>query len=132
MHQRSLDSGVLRTWTKSFKTTGVEGEDAVQMLRDAFKRRGENPVEVVAILNDTTGSVCIHSQTYYTLLPQHQPFSISITFQLAVDLRLMSNVLGCVCMCICLPVKFINNRIIRKCCQWLDLTFFSVLACISH
>lgn len=57
MHQRSLDSGVLRTWTKSFKTTGVEGEDAVQMLRDAFKRRGENLVEVVAILNDTTGTL---------------------------------------------------------------------------
>lgn len=59
MHQRGLDSGVLRTWTKSFKTTGVEGEDAVQMLRDAFKRRGENLVEVVAILNDTTGKYIV-------------------------------------------------------------------------
>ena len=38
------------TWTKSFKTSGVEGEDAVKMLRDAFKRRGEDHVEVVAIL----------------------------------------------------------------------------------
>lgn len=59
MHQRSLDSGVLVTWTKSFKTSGVEGEDAVKMLRDAFKRRGEDHVEVVAILNDTTGKYFI-------------------------------------------------------------------------
>lgn len=57
MHQRSLSSGILVTWTKSFKTTGVEGQDVVQLLREAIERRGDNHVEVVAILNDTTGKI---------------------------------------------------------------------------
>lgn len=55
MHQKGLDSGILVKWTKSFKTVGVEGEDAVKMLREAICRRGNKNIEVVAILNDTTG-----------------------------------------------------------------------------
>ncbi|XP_075216060.1 hexokinase-4-like isoform X2 [Lycorma delicatula] len=57
MHQRSLDIGLLVTWTKSFKCSGVQGEDVVKMLRDAIHRRGDNHVEVVAVLNDTTGTL---------------------------------------------------------------------------
>ncbi|XP_054262882.1 hexokinase-1-like [Macrosteles quadrilineatus] len=57
MHQRSLSSGILVTWTKSFTTSGVEGEDTVRLLREAMQRRGDNHVEVVAILNDTTGTL---------------------------------------------------------------------------
>lgn len=55
MHQRSLDSGILVTWTKSFKSSGVEKEDVVKMLKDAIHRRQDNHVEIVCVLNDTTG-----------------------------------------------------------------------------
>ncbi|KAL1139362.1 hypothetical protein AAG570_006346 [Ranatra chinensis] len=57
MHQRSLDVGILRQWTKSFAATSVEGKDAVQMLREAMQRRGHNNIDVVAILNDSTGTL---------------------------------------------------------------------------
>uniref|UniRef100_A0A1B6I221 Phosphotransferase n=1 Tax=Homalodisca liturata TaxID=320908 RepID=A0A1B6I221_9HEMI len=57
MHQRSLSSGLLVTWTKSFKASGVEGEDAVQLLREALERRGDTHIEVMAVLNDTTGTL---------------------------------------------------------------------------
>uniref|UniRef100_A0A1B6CBM9 Phosphotransferase n=1 Tax=Clastoptera arizonana TaxID=38151 RepID=A0A1B6CBM9_9HEMI len=57
MHQKALDSGLLVKWTKSFNTTGVEGEDAVKMLREAIIRRGNKNIDVVAILNDTTGTL---------------------------------------------------------------------------
>ncbi|XP_022184109.1 hexokinase-1 [Nilaparvata lugens] len=57
MHQRSMDCGCLVTWTKSFKCAGVQGEDVVEMLREAIRRRGDIKVEVVAVLNDTTGTL---------------------------------------------------------------------------
>jgi len=57
MDQRGLDSGVLVTWTKTFNCEGVVGEDAVKMLNDAIHRRGDLNVEVIAILNDTTGTL---------------------------------------------------------------------------
>lgn len=57
MRQHSLDSGVLVTWTKSFNCRDVVGEDVVRMLRDALSRCGHNHIEVLAILNDTTGTV---------------------------------------------------------------------------
>jgi hexokinase len=56
MHQRSLDVGILMNWTKSFAATSVEKQDVVKMLMEAMERRGDNHVEVVAILNDTTGN----------------------------------------------------------------------------
>jgi hexokinase len=33
----------------------VVGRDAVQMLREAINRRGDTHIEVLAVLNDTTG-----------------------------------------------------------------------------
>lgn len=57
MMQKALDVGILVTWTKSFNSPGVVGQDAVKMLKDAIKRRGDIDVEVVAILNDTTGTL---------------------------------------------------------------------------
>lgn len=55
MIQRGLDVGILVTWTKSFNCPSVVGRDAVQMLREAINRRGDTHVEVLAVLNDTTG-----------------------------------------------------------------------------
>ena len=56
MTQKGLDVGILVAWTKSFNCSGVVGRDAVLMLNEAIHRRGDLDVDVVAVLNDTTGS----------------------------------------------------------------------------
>ena len=38
-------------------TSGVVGQDAVKLLNDAIERLGDLDVKVVAILNDTTGTL---------------------------------------------------------------------------
>ncbi|KAL0964685.1 hypothetical protein UPYG_G00327550 [Umbra pygmaea] len=55
--QKSLDEGILVTWTKGFKATDCEGEDVVGLLREAIKRREEFDLDVVAIVNDTVGTM---------------------------------------------------------------------------
>jgi len=57
MEQRGLDVGVLVSWTKSFNASGVVGQDAVKMLNEAIQRVGNLKVNVVAILNDATGTL---------------------------------------------------------------------------
>lgn len=57
MTQKSLDIGILVSWTKSFNCPGVVGEDAVRMLNEAIKRRKDLDITVTAILNDTTGTL---------------------------------------------------------------------------
>uniref|UniRef100_A0A3Q1JLW4 Hexokinase-2 n=1 Tax=Anabas testudineus TaxID=64144 RepID=A0A3Q1JLW4_ANATE len=56
-HQTSLDAGILVTWTKGFKATDCEGEDVVELLREAIKRKEEFELDVVAIVNDTVGTM---------------------------------------------------------------------------
>ena len=56
MTQKGLDVGILVSWTKSFNCSGVVGQDAVKMLNKAIHRRGDLDVDVIAVLNDTTGS----------------------------------------------------------------------------
>ncbi|XP_055838672.1 hexokinase type 2-like [Episyrphus balteatus] len=60
--QVGLTKGYLIRWTKGFNCPGVENEDVVQLLREAIKRRGDINISVVAILNDTTGTLmsCAH------------------------------------------------------------------------
>ncbi|KAL3083214.1 hypothetical protein niasHS_008408 [Heterodera schachtii] len=55
--QNGLTNAVLTNWTKGFTASGVVGENVVHMLRDAFKRRGDVDIDVVALLNDTTGTM---------------------------------------------------------------------------
>lgn len=57
MTQRGLDVGILVSWTKSFNCPGVVGQDAVKMLNDALHKNKKLNVDVVAILNDTTGTL---------------------------------------------------------------------------
>lgn len=57
MVQHALDIGVLVNWTKSFNCPGVIGEDAVKFLNDSLSKLGLANVKVVAILNDTTGTL---------------------------------------------------------------------------
>ncbi|XP_066570364.1 hexokinase-2 [Amia ocellicauda] len=55
--QNSLDEGILLKWTKGFKATGCEGEDVVTLLKDAIHRREEFDLDVVAVVNDTVGTM---------------------------------------------------------------------------
>ncbi|XP_072565066.1 hexokinase-2 isoform X1 [Paramormyrops kingsleyae] len=56
-HQKKLDQGILLKWTKGFKATGCEGEDVVQLLKDAIHRQEEFDLDVVAVVNDTVGTM---------------------------------------------------------------------------
>ncbi|XP_062375461.1 hexokinase-1-like [Sardina pilchardus] len=55
--QTSLDAGILVNWTKGFKATDCEGEDVVGLLREGIKRREEFDLDVVAVVNDTVGTM---------------------------------------------------------------------------
>ncbi|KAJ8380236.1 hypothetical protein SKAU_G00010140 [Synaphobranchus kaupii] len=55
--QNKLDQGVLLKWTKGFKASGCEGEDVVTLLNDAIHRREEFDLDVVAVVNDTVGTM---------------------------------------------------------------------------
>ncbi|MFA5338108.1 MAG: hypothetical protein WC330_07230, partial [Candidatus Omnitrophota bacterium] len=56
VNQADIDKGITVRMSKGFTTTGIVGKDVVALLRDAFKRKGVNNVNVVAIDNDTTGT----------------------------------------------------------------------------
>ncbi|KAK1792104.1 hypothetical protein P4O66_001758 [Electrophorus voltai] len=56
-HQNSLDQGILLNWTKGFKATGCEGEDVVALLKDAIHRMEDFDLDVVAVVNDTVGTM---------------------------------------------------------------------------
>ncbi|XP_066098160.1 hexokinase HKDC1 isoform X3 [Saccopteryx bilineata] len=55
--QTNIDKGILIEWTKGFKATDCEGEDMVDMLREAIKRRNEFDLDIVAVVNDTVGTM---------------------------------------------------------------------------
>uniref|UniRef100_A0A0N4VWG4 Phosphotransferase n=1 Tax=Haemonchus placei TaxID=6290 RepID=A0A0N4VWG4_HAEPC len=55
--EENLLLGFTFSWTKSFTTTGVIGEDVVKLLEEAIKRDGRVKVEVMAVLNDTVGTI---------------------------------------------------------------------------
>uniref|UniRef100_A0A670IJ57 Hexokinase-2 n=1 Tax=Podarcis muralis TaxID=64176 RepID=A0A670IJ57_PODMU len=55
--QTNLDKGILLRWTKGFSATGCVGEDVVQLLREAVKRQTDIDIDVVAIVNDTVGTM---------------------------------------------------------------------------
>ncbi|XP_056889203.1 hexokinase-2 [Takifugu flavidus] len=55
--QTKLDESILLSWTKAFKSSGVEGKDVVSLLRAAIKKRGDFDVDVMAVINDTVGAM---------------------------------------------------------------------------
>ncbi len=55
--QYAIDSASLITWTKGFSATGVEGKDVVTLLTEAVARRGDITVDIVAVVNDTVGTL---------------------------------------------------------------------------
>ncbi|KAL0608331.1 Hexokinase-3 [Plecturocebus cupreus] len=56
-HQTGLDRSTLISWTKGFRCSDVEGQDVVQLLRDAIQRQGAYNIDVVAVVNDTVGTM---------------------------------------------------------------------------
>ena len=48
--------GYLERWTKGFEYSNVEGHDVVALLQEQLTKR-KVPVEVVALINDTTGTL---------------------------------------------------------------------------
>ena len=54
--QEGLAKATLTNWTKGFKSSGVEGEDVVELMKKAINRHpGKVQIDVCALLNDTTG-----------------------------------------------------------------------------
>ncbi|XP_049712398.1 hexokinase-2 isoform X2 [Elephas maximus indicus] len=56
-HQTKLDESFLVSWTKGFKSSGVEGRDVVALIREAIQRRGDFDIDIVAVVNDTVGTM---------------------------------------------------------------------------
>lgn len=55
--QEGLDKATLMAWTKGFSAPGVEGKEVVTLLREAIDRRGDIDVSIVAVVNDTVGTL---------------------------------------------------------------------------
>lgn len=60
MKQHSLHSAELVTWTKSFNCPSVVGRDVVELLQTSLNKHGMRNIEVLCILNDTTGTLVIY------------------------------------------------------------------------
>lgn len=59
--QLSIASGKLIHWTKGFTAAGVEGRDVAGLLSEALKRKGLGCIRVVALTNDTAGTLAAGS-----------------------------------------------------------------------
>lgn len=54
--QDKITEGILQRWTKGYDIEGVEGHDVVPMLQAKLEEL-DVPIEVVALINDTTGTL---------------------------------------------------------------------------
>lgn len=52
-----IDEGILVKWTKDFSAKGVVGKKIVALQRRALERQGVANVEIVALANDTVGTL---------------------------------------------------------------------------
>ena len=55
--QTNIAAGKLIVWTKGFTAKGMEGEDIIALLNEALRRRNISCIEVVALANDTVGTL---------------------------------------------------------------------------
>jgi hexokinase len=55
--QTSVVTGILANWTKGFSATGVVNKDVVSLLSASLKRYGIDKLKVVALANDTVGTL---------------------------------------------------------------------------
>lgn len=83
MKQHSLHSAELVTWTKSFNCPSVVGCDVVQLLQSSLQKHGMRNIEVLCILNDTTGTLVIYDSipimksVLMATFASHHPFFFS-------------------------------------------------------
>ncbi|KAF9701599.1 hypothetical protein EKO04_000737 [Ascochyta lentis] len=54
--QARIDHAVLKTWTKGFDISGVEGQDVARLLREKTEERNL-PIEIICVINDTVGAM---------------------------------------------------------------------------
>lgn len=59
--QLALNKGTLIHWTKGFSAGNVEGADVVKLLQDALARLNLHGIQVVALVNDTVGTLMSHA-----------------------------------------------------------------------
>ena len=52
-----IDEGILIKWTKDFSASGVVGKKVVELQRKALTRKGVPNVNIVALANDTVGTL---------------------------------------------------------------------------
>ena len=57
--QTAIDCGLLMQWNKGFEVSGTLNQNVVQLMKDAFERKQVN-VHVVAVINDTVGTLVTH------------------------------------------------------------------------
>ncbi|NXS43723.1 HXK2 protein, partial [Balaeniceps rex] len=55
--QLGLDKAVLLSWTKGFSASGCVGQDVAQLLQEAAQRKQHLGLKVVAVVNDTVGTM---------------------------------------------------------------------------
>lgn len=60
VNQTSLDSGTLIRWTKGFKIADTVGKDVVQLFQEALNEQAIPFVKIVALTNDTVGTLLSH------------------------------------------------------------------------
>jgi len=61
VRQTGIKTGSLISWTKGFSATGVVGNDVVELLERALKRRNMERLTVEALANDTVGTLMAKS-----------------------------------------------------------------------
>ncbi|CCD23666.1 uncharacterized protein NDAI_0B06350 [Naumovozyma dairenensis CBS 421] len=54
--QDKINEGILQRWTKGFDIPNVEGHDVVKLLEKHLKEQ-KIPIEITALINDTTGTL---------------------------------------------------------------------------
>ncbi|XP_014275878.1 hexokinase type 2 isoform X9 [Halyomorpha halys] len=57
LSQKGLSQGILQRWTKGFNCPEAIGKDVVELLREAIDSHGDLHIDIMAILNDTTGTL---------------------------------------------------------------------------
>lgn len=66
IQQTSIASGKLIMWTKEFVASGVVGKDVVELLHAELAKRKYEWVKVVALCNDTVGTLCASTTEHPT------------------------------------------------------------------
>jgi len=65
INQIDINSGILINWTKGFSASGVVGRDVVGMLSEALHRSKINNIDIVALANDTVGTLIAKAYDTY-------------------------------------------------------------------